>query len=430
MNILVLHYMGPEKRWLASVADLELALPRYAPSNRYIIHNAYLPIPEFIKDIEYDAIIINATFISLLSSPSGYRKVKKNYAFIENNPAYTIALPQDDYWCSEVRDEWFTECNINKVYPVCSEEYWSLFYPRYMRLNFPMSLGYTGYITPKLRFQCASPIPYRQRKFDVVYRAKEKPFFPNRLGNIKGSIGNQFKKAFAEKQFILNISTKPSDIIHGDNWLKFVGEGRSILGSNSGSSVLVRNHEVIRKTREYMFNHPCATIDEIEQASFTNEETKHEFTAISPRNLEAGLQKTLQILTHGEYSGLLNLWEQYVPLEADCSNAKEIEIILTSYDEYKRIATNCRDALMDCSAIQIESFIDEILNAISQGLSANHVSLDAGEFLMHIQKHNRIMKCFEKLISPIRSTQVLANQLVPESWKHKLKRLLNTRSNL
>ena len=67
------------------------------PEHQYLVHNASLPIPEFIKDIRYDAIIVNSTFIELLGTPHGFEKIKKDYAFIRNNPAFTIALPQDDY---------------------------------------------------------------------------------------------------------------------------------------------------------------------------------------------------------------------------------------------------------------------------------------------------------------------------------------------
>ena len=41
----------------------------------------------------------------------------------------------------------------------------------------------------------------------------------------------------------VNFSNKSSDILYGDDWLKFISSSKAVIGSNSGSSILVKNHE-------------------------------------------------------------------------------------------------------------------------------------------------------------------------------------------
>jgi len=397
MNFLILHNMGPHWRWLASVADSALALPRYAPEHEYLVHNAYVPLPEFVKDIDFDAIIMNSTFIGLCHTREGMERLEREYGFLKGLSGVKIALPQDDYWCSEVRDSFFIEWKIDRVYPVCPQEHWNILYPRYMNSKGQMKLGYTSYITPKIRELSRSPMPREKRKFDVIYRAKEKPFFPNRLGILKGEIGEIFKKNFADENLTLDISTRPEDMIPGDKWFSFVESSRCILGSNSGSSLLVRNHEMAECIKKYVYDHPGAGIDEIEVSCFPGQDGKYIFTAISPRNIEAGLLKTVQLLTPGPYSNILSPWEHYVPLSLDCSNKSEVMSIIKDIGAQNEIVERCKKRLLSFQDIQIENFISEIIETVSSALSLDHCSLPRDIFSKQVNRYKEITSYTEHI---------------------------------
>lgn len=397
MNFLILHNMGPSWRWLASVADVELALPRYAPEHEYLIHNAYVPFPDFAKDICFDAIVLNSSFINISHTREGMERLRKEYGFIKDASAFKVALPQDDYWCSEVRDEWFTEWNINRIYPVCSKEHWNILYPKYIAAKRQMVLGYTGYITPRLRMITKHPKLRRLRQFDVVYRAKGRPGYPNRIGILKSEIGEKFKDSFANQKLNLNISTRQEDIILGEQWLEFVENSRCILGSNSGSSLLVKNHSMAERIQKYMYENPQAEISEVEAACFPGEDGKYSFTAISPRNLEAGLLKTVQILIPGPYSNILSPWEHYVPLAEDCSNKYELMKIIKDLSAQEEIATRCKERLLTFEDIQVENFVTKLIDAISSSLRANHLSLPPDLFLREVKRHREIVSQLERL---------------------------------
>ena len=99
LNILILHRMGDPQHWRESVAELELALPRYAPEHNYLVHNALLPLPSVVKEFGFDAIIMNSTFLSAAWNPKVLRKLRDTYSFLTHSQAFKIALPQDDYYC-------------------------------------------------------------------------------------------------------------------------------------------------------------------------------------------------------------------------------------------------------------------------------------------------------------------------------------------
>ncbi len=118
LNILILHNLGNPKHWRSSVAELELAIPLYAPQHNYIVHNVSLPLPEYIKELDYHGIILGPTFLS--------RRISKwrdaflqAYDFIKHKNACKIALPQDEYNCCAMLDQWVTDWNVDKVYTVC-----------------------------------------------------------------------------------------------------------------------------------------------------------------------------------------------------------------------------------------------------------------------------------------------------------------------
>ncbi len=423
LNFLILHNMREVSRWIVSVADIELALPQYAPQHNYLIHNALLPVPEHIIDIQYDAIILNSTFIDLLSTPQGYKKVNTDYAFLKNNPAYTVALPQDDYWCSEIRDKWFTDCKINRVHPVISKEHWKLFYPRFSSSGGRMALGYTGYITPQLRRRTTDPKEYASRKTDVIYRSKKIPLFPNKIGNLKGSIGDIFIKAVSGESLVLDISTNAKDKIQGPAWYDFIENSKATLGSNSGSSLHVRNHQVIHRIRNYMLKNPGHCYEDIETACFLQDDAGCEFTAISPRNLEAGLLRTLQILVPGPYSDILLPGQHYIPLAEDCSNIEKVLEILRNDRKAEIITNNCRETLLSFQPLQVESFVEQIEQSIYEGLPLTHKSVPREKFNKLVEQYREKTSGQLKIYNLLASGRTWIKDSLPPKAADLLQRL-------
>ena len=67
----------------------------------------------------------------------------------------------------------------------------------------------------------------------------------------------------------------------------------------------------------------CA--EEVEQQCFPGLEGHFQMTAISPRVLEAALLESCQILVEGDYSGLVQPWEHFIPIRSDASDFQEVQ---------------------------------------------------------------------------------------------------------
>ena len=363
LKILVLHRLGDPRTWRTSMVEHELCLPLGAPDNDYIVHNAALPLPPFVRDIAFDGIVLCQTFLSLRRDPPSYRRALEEYAFIAGSPAFKIGLPQDDYDCSAVLDEWLSNWKVDLVYPVVSN-HWDVLYPRY-RQQGKLRLGFTGYINQQMRDRWVSPKPHAQRGIDVSYRAaKLAPNF-GRLGHLKGVIGDRFIAAARGRDLNLDISTDPRATIVGSRWHDFIEDSRFVLGVNSGSSVLDPDGAINFRVYDYLVRNPQASFEEVEAACFPGVDGRHVFTAISPRNLECALIESAQILTPGDYSGMLQARAHYIPVEPDLSNADEVFEAMRDVVTVTRMARDCKEALLSQEALRVEHRVAEMIGEIA-----------------------------------------------------------------
>lgn len=358
MHALVLHNMGARSSWREAVADLEFALPRYGRGVRALVHDAALPLPRYLREFPWDLVVLNSTVMGAVTGVASLARLRERLAFLADSPAFKVALPQDDYYCSEELDGLVTALGMDAVYTVCPE-HWQVLYPRYLAAGGKVTLGFTGYVTPRMRDLCGITRPRAQRRNDVVYRATGRPGFPNELAQVKAQLGTHFLERF-DGRWQTDISTDDRRVITGAAWWRFLADSRTTLGSNSGSSVLIRNHEVMRCIAEYRAENPAAPYSEIVAACIP-ERDRIEFTAISPRIMEAALVETTQLLVPGTYSGVIRAGEHYQALAEDCSNTTEITALMQDHALQSRLAGACKEAVLGTPAIQIETFLDDLV---------------------------------------------------------------------
>jgi len=367
VNILVLHGLGEEKSWISSWEDIELMFPRYDRQNSYLVHNCYLELPGCVKTFPFDAIIMMSTFVDWVKRYVEGDQWLKQYDFLKHSLAKKIVFSQDDYWLSEVRDEFYVGMNVDMLLPVCPRSTWMDFYPKYLSKPRNVQQGYTIYLTERITGLISKVKPWAARKWDVIYRASGAPTYPNSLGYMKAEIGEIFKSRLGPNHGLsLNISTSTESFIAGSEWYDFIVDSRAILGSNSGSSVNVRNHDVVAKLKAYKGKNPQASLDDIQASVFEADDINKNYTCISPRNVEAAMLGTLQILVPGEYGGIMKPYQHYVPLLEDGSNIKEVITILRDEASCEAITSACRERFLNTSQLQVKNVIDEVLLFVSK----------------------------------------------------------------
>ena len=109
LKILVLHRLGDPVRWRKAVRDLEYLLPDHAPNHDFIVHAAEQPLPEFVRNVKFHAILLGPTFLCARFTPHAFARVLEDYDFVRSADAVKIALPQDDYDCSALLDRWMID---------------------------------------------------------------------------------------------------------------------------------------------------------------------------------------------------------------------------------------------------------------------------------------------------------------------------------
>lgn len=363
--------MGRRSKWFAGVADVELMFPRYDRTNEYVVHNCYYPCPPVLQRARFDAVLLMSTFMDWVAREGLKSEWLAQYDFLRAVDSVKIAFPQDDYWYSEVRDAFYTEWGVDLVFPVCPPSSWPELLPRFLASGREARQGFTTYVTDYTRALAQRAQPLSGRKVDVVYRATKLPKAPNRFGVVKGQIGDRFAAALPGGHGLrVDISTEPKDLIRGDAWYDFVGGARAILGSNSGSSIRLRNHEVLAAVQRFQRDNPAASLESVEAQVFPLEDRGKAYTAISPRNLEAAALGTVQILVRGPYSDLLTPDEHFIPLEEDCSNIEDVVARLADQNVCSQMATRARNRLLAEPSLQVESLaaaVDRTVRSRSAG---------------------------------------------------------------
>ncbi len=371
LNILVLHRMGDPRFWRTAVRDLEFMLPTYAPEHNYIVHDGNMTLPDFIKEIKFHSIVLGPTFLCDRYRPAELERTLKEYDFIRTADSFKIALPQDDYDCSGILDRWMVSWNVDVVYTVCPDN-WSILYPNYSEKG-KIQLGYTGYVSDACLKSCQHPKPFHLRSIDVSYRANKLPPNFGKIGYIKGVIGGRFISKFGGMRLNLDISTDQNDLIPGDRWHAFLEDSKFCLVTNSGSSLLDPEGEIRARVNRYLSINPRASFEVVEENCFKGEDGKYIFTAISPRNIEAALARTVQIGTIGNYSGILRAEDHYIPLEPDCSNVSDVVSIMNDHRKTATIAKNCKDAILSVDDLRFKNHVSKLIQQIDDGVSAKKI---------------------------------------------------------
>lgn len=361
LNILVLHSLGSPNSAPNFLLHHVFSLRKNFPEHQYVYHDTGLPIPDYVRDAEFDAIILDVTFLcARWSPPEFFMRLKEDYAFVKHSNAVKIAFPQDEYDCNELLDDWMCDWRVDVVFSVISSN-WELLYPRYHQAG-AIKLGYTGYVDESLlRIE---PQAFEHRRIDIGYRARKLPPYFGRTGETKWLIGESVSRLARENGMNADIVLGDQGTLLGRAWLDFINDCKFTLGANSGSSLLDPRGDIQRKVRAYLRRHPNAAFDEVESQCFPGLDGKHQFTAISPRVLEAALLNSCQILVEGDYSEIIRPWEHYIPIRSDASNFGEVLEAMRDRSLVQRLIQNCRSAILDVQELRYRDKAQKVLALI------------------------------------------------------------------
>lgn len=371
MNILILHALGDPKQAPRFLKEHVYCLQNNDRKSNYLYHDVALPLPRYVTDIEFDAIILDVSFLAMRwASAQQFKQIKSDYAFIKSSNAVKLAFPQDEYDCNELLDEWMCDWNVDVVVSVISSHHDHL-YPTFSRLK-RIEFGFTGYLDENLLRHCITP--FEERSIDIGYRARKLPPYFGRVGETKWTIGRDVQIAATQAGLRTDIVLGDGGTLFGEDWLNFINDCKFTLGANSGSSLLDPRGEIQRAVRRLLAERPHATFSEIEQACFPGKDGHQQYTAISPRVLEAAVLESCQILVVGDYSGILTPWEHYIPIKPDASDFHEVMEAIRDKQQVSRITKNCKSAILDRQDLRYETAAHKTLKLIEEHVPSRSIS--------------------------------------------------------
>jgi hypothetical protein len=189
------------------------------------------------------------------------------------------------------------------------------------------------------------------------------------------------KQAAEARGLQVDISTSDEDTLFGDDWYRFLGDCRFVVGAEGGLSIWDPYGEIADRIEAYVPQHPDAEFEEIEAACFPDEDGRYIFSGFSPRIFEAALSGCCQILVEGEYRGILRPYEHYVPLKKDCSNLDEVFALMEDESETLRRIKATYRTLIEDPQYRYSHLVDQVMSYIrakldGQGKSANEPCFD------------------------------------------------------
>lgn len=357
----MLHALGDPRGAREAVRALEFMIPEARPDTEVVVHDTSIPLPRELAVFPWDLIVLGPTFLCARYNESLFARTLREFEWVRDSRACKVALPQDDYDCSAILDGWMSDWSVDYIYSVCTNN-WDVLYPRSSQ-NSEIRLGYTAYISDEWIRTWVNPKPTRERTIDVSYRAARLPANFGRIGQLKSNIAQAFLDCFPPAtDRVLDISTDPLASIPGVAWHRFMENSKFCLVAPSGSSILDPWNEIRGCVRAFTALRRNATFEEIEKHCFPGMDGEHVFTAISPRNIEAALAQTVQIAVEDSYSGLLEPYEHYIPLDKNCSNIDEVVAAMDDHALTERLRIQTKEAILSTERIRAQSIVSEILS--------------------------------------------------------------------
>jgi hypothetical protein len=234
-----------------------------------------------------------------------------------------VLFIQDEYDLTDNSRSAILDLDINLVFTCVPAEHRAEIYPpaRFPTVRFFGTLtGYAPYENmPAIRVPSIS-----ERALSIAYRGRSLSYFYGELGQEKQIIAQRMRAACLQRGIACDIEWDEQRRIYGENWIEFLISAKATLGTESGCNLFDFDGSLRKAVERVLRKNPVATYDEVKATNPTLFTEKKIMNQISPRFFEAIALKTGLVLFEGEYSGILQPWEHFIPLRKDFSNIEDV----------------------------------------------------------------------------------------------------------
>lgn len=390
----------------AASFDHLYAFRRYSEDDVYYLNLVFKKVPRYVRKVDFDLIIFHTFFLTNhWRGPDHFRKMLKRAETLKDSSAVKVMLPQDEFVYSDLLCEFINKFKIDIVFSVAPPDTWRAIYRKvnFNRVRFSRVLS--GYLDEnKLQQIVPSEQSLDHRPVDIGYRTAGKPFYWfGRHGFLKQTIADIFRERAPAKGLATDISTEEKDAIRGQEWYRFLASCKYTIGVESGTGLIDCNGSIRECTDQYLRKHPHAKMEEVEAACFPGKDGSVPLYAISPRHLECCATRTCQILTEGDYNGILQPGVHYLSLKKDFSNFDDVlnEVVLDR--KRSQLVKRAFEDVVASGHYTYKKFVDTIME---QSLAASLPKV--------VTRHRRLL------------ARIVFNWMrAVETWEHLMMRTLS-----
>ncbi len=261
---------------------------------------------------------------------------------------------QDEYVLHNERLKLLKKIGVNQIYSLVDETEFKHLYKDPLNIDdvYRTLAGFVNEdvdVKPYLK-------PHLDRSIDIGYRVRRMPLFLGTVTNQKSEIAEYFTNISEKYNLNIDISLNEKDRIYGKDWVKFLGNCKFTLGAESGSNIFDFDGEISNKFHSGIENEGLSELE-----SYLRYCKKYEgnvnYMIVSPRIFESALMKVCPIMFYGQYNKILEPNKNYIALDTDYSNIKEVIQKMRDLDFiYEIIETNAKE-LIKSGRYSLQKFI-------------------------------------------------------------------------
>jgi hypothetical protein len=274
-----------------------------------------------------------------------------------------VQFLQDEYRYVDRVTAAIRDMGINVLFSVLPvDEMRRVYEPRLPGVRLEPTL--TGYVPARLA-RAAGRAP-ASRPIDIGYRGRDLPFWLGRLAYEKVEIARRVAELAPAHGLVTDIGWKETDRIYGRAWSAFLGSCRATLGTPSGASIIDYNGKVEAAVRRYLKKNPDGDFEAVAAAVLGPYEGNIRFDVVSPRVFEAAALGTAMVMFPGWYSGVVEPWRHYLPLERDFSNFGDIAALVRDDDRMNQLVGHARKEVIDSGDYSDRRFVAGLDTVLSE----------------------------------------------------------------
>ena len=366
-TVLVVHNVENLARARRSTLDHIYCFERYAPQHRYVYHRALLPITETLRTTAWDAVIFESTALGIVTirPRNRFQHLREAWGFLRDIPAVKLAFPQDDATHSAYLDHFCAYVGADAVFSVRPERKEQLYPRTSATAEFVSTVA--GYIDDQSLDEISGLAqPFSERRWDVGQRVTMYPAWGGRFARRKGDAALRMKQACRERSLPENISTDPRDVFVGDDWYRFLGDCRFVIGAEGGHGIWDPYGAVQDEVNDYVARHPQASFEEVEKACFLGLDGRESFPGFAPRVLEAAQMGCGQVLLEGAYRGFVRPGEHYIELKEDYSNLSDVFAQMADGDRVQEMIAATRRDLIENPFFRYSTLVERCFEMVDR----------------------------------------------------------------